>query len=86
MEMGLVAGRNLDRTAINLGEALFRKPGPDGGDDTPSPQKERPPVSMDIGAPPGQIRAQIGELRQGLAYVGAAAKTPPNLTIQIIIQ
>src|SRR5262249_10184434 len=86
MEVSLVAGRDLERPAVGLDEALLREPGPDRGHDAPALHEERPPVGMDFGTPPGQIRGQVSELRRGLAYDGAAANTPPTLPIHRTIQ
>ena len=52
VEMGLVAGRDGKRRAIDLEEVTLGEPGADGGDDAVARQQEGAPVGMAVGREP----------------------------------
>ena len=54
VQMGLVAGRDLQRRGLDLEEAAAAKPVPQRRQDAPARQQERPPVGVDVAVPPGR--------------------------------
>jgi hypothetical protein len=52
MQVGFVAGRELQRGGFDLYETLRLEPAPDGGLDTAARQEKRPLVCVPVWAPP----------------------------------
>ena len=59
MQMGLVAGRDLQGRGLHLDEIARGKPGPQGGGDPPARPQEGPAAGMDAGKPEWRAFAHI---------------------------
>src|SRR5438105_4941485 len=69
MQMGLVAGRDLQSAGLDLDKALCGKVAPQRGNDPVARQQERPAVGMDVRGPERRSGGGIGRrLRHNLVY------------------
>src|SRR6185312_2102156 len=69
MQMGLVAGRDLQSAGLDLDEALRGKVASQRGNDPIACQQERPAVGMDVRGPEWRSGGGIGRrLRHNLVY------------------
>jgi elongation factor P len=78
MEMGLVAGRDLQDGGLDLDEVARREEGPQRRRDAGAPQKERAAVGMDMGRPPGRGRRHSGLSRPARGLAKNTGKTAHN--------
>ena len=59
MQVGFVAGRDLEAAGLDLGEVLGLKPIADGGLDAPPGKEERAAIRVPVWHPPGENSAHV---------------------------